>query len=132
MKIQITESQLKRLQKVINEANTAVDNLNNLIDPSDFTIREGYTVVTFRHIILEGDMEDKDFNVRVLIDRILFTREGEQDVTDFAMDWAIIDNWTSDDLPLAYIIKDRVAKVMNAKYTKLIGAEISEYDVIIE
>ena len=132
MKIQITESQLKRLQKVINEANTAVDNLNNLIDPSDFTIREGYTVVTFRHIILEGDMEDKDFNVRVLIDRILFTREGEQDVTDFAMDWAIIDNWTSDDLPLAYIIKDRVAKVMNAKYTKLIGAEISEYDIIIE
>lgn len=132
MKIQITESQLKRLQKVINEANTAVDNLNNLIDPSDFTIREGYTVVTFRHIILEGDMEDKDFNVRVLIDRILFTREGEQDVTDFAMDWAIIDNWTSDDLPLAYIIKDRVAKVMNAKYVKLIGAEISEYDVIIE
>ena len=132
MKIQITESQLKRLQKVINEANTAVDNLNNLINPSDFTIREGYTVVTFRHIILEGDMEDKDFNVRVLIDRILFTREGEQDVTDFAMDWAIIDNWTSDDLPLAYIIKDRVAKVMNAKYVKLIGAEISEYDVIIE
>ena len=132
MKIQITESQLKRLQKVINEANTAVDNLNNLINPSDFTIREGYTVVTFRHIILEGNMEDKDFNVRVLIDRILFTREGEQDVTDFAMDWAIIDNWTSDDLPLAYIIKDRVAKVMNAKYVKLIGAEISEYDVIIE
>ena len=132
MKIQITESQLKRLQKVINEANTAVDNLNNLMDPSDFTINDGYTVVTFRHIILEGDMEDKDFNVRVLIDRVLFTKEGEQDVTDFAMDWAIIDNWTSDDLPLAYIIKDRVAKVMNAKYLKLIGAEITEYDVIIE
>ena len=132
MKIQITESQLKRLQKVINEANTAVDNLNNLINPSDFTIKDGYTVVTFRHVILEGDMEDKDFTVRVLIDRILFTRDGEQDVTNFAMDWAIIDHWTSDDLPLAYIIKDRVSKVMNVKYTKLIGVEISEYDVIIE
>jgi hypothetical protein len=132
VKIQITESQLKRLQKVINEANTAVDNLNNLMDPSDFTIKDGYTVVTFRHIILEGDMEDKDFNVRALINRVLFTKEGEQDVTDFAMDWAIIDNWTSDDLPLGYIIKDRVAKVMNAKYLKLIGAEITEYDVIIE
>lgn len=132
MKIKITENQLRRLKKVINEANTALDDLNNLIDPSDFTVEEEFTVVTFRHVILEGDIEDSDVSVRVGIDKILYTYYGEQDVTSFAMTWAIKDVYSGEDLSLGHVINNRVSEIMNAKYSKYIGVEISEYDVIIE
>lgn len=132
MKIKITENQLRRLKKVINEANTALDDLNNLIDPSDFTVEEEFTVVTFRHVILEGDIEDSDVSVRVGIDKILYTYYGEQDVTSFAMAWAIKDVYSGEDLSLGHVINNRVSEIMNAKYSKYIGVKISEYDVIIE
>lgn len=132
MKIKITENQLRRLKKVINEANTALDDLNNLIDPSDFTVEEDFTVVTFRHVILEGDIEDSDVSVRVGIDKILYTYYGEQDVTSFAMTWAIKDIYSGEDLSLGHVINNRVSEIMNAKYSKYIGVQISEYDVIIE
>lgn len=132
MKIKITESQLNNLRKVISEGNTAIDDLNNLIDPSDFTVNEDFTVVTFKHVILEGDMEDNDVSVRVMIDKILYTYYGEEDVTSFAMTWAIKDVYSGEDLPLGYVINNRVSEIMNAKYSKYIGVEISEYDVIIE
>ena len=132
MKIKITENQLRRLKKVINEANTALDDLNNLIDPSDFTVEEDFTVVTFRHVILEGDIEDSDVSVRVGIDKILYTYYGEQDVTSFAMAWAIKDVYSGEDLSLGHVINNRVSEIMNANYSKYIGVKISEYDVIIE
>lgn len=132
MKIKITENQLRKLKKVINEANTALDDLNNLIDPSDFTVNEDFTVVTFRHVILEGDIEDSDVSVRVGIDKILYTYYGEQDVTSFAMTWAIKDVYSGEDLSLGHVINNRVSEIMNAKYSKYIGVQISEYDVIIE
>lgn len=132
MKIKITESQLQKLRKVISEANTALDDLNNLIDPSEFTVQEDFTVVTFRHVILEGDIEDNDVSVRVGIDKILYTYYGEQDVTSFAMTWAIKDVYSGEDLSLGHVINNRVSEIMNAKYSKYIGVEISEYDVIIE
>ncbi len=132
MKIKITESQLKNLKKVISEGNTAIDDLNNLIDPSDFTINEDFTVVTFRHVILEGDMVDNDISVRVAIDKVLYTYDGEQDVTGFALTWAIKDVYSGEDLSLGYVINNAVSQVMNAKYSKYIGVEVSEYDIIIE
>lgn len=132
MKIKITESQLQKLRKVISEGNTAIDDLNNIIDPSDFTVEEDYTVVTFRHVILEGDIEDNDVSVRVGIDKILYTYYGEQDVTSFAMTWALKDFYSGEDLSLGRVINNRVAEVMNKKYTKYIGIEISEWDIIIE
>ena len=132
MKIKITESQLKNLKKVISEGNTAIDDLNNLIDPSDFTVNEDFTVVTFRNVILEGDMVDNDISVRVVIDRVLYTYDGEQDVTGFALTWAIKDVYSGEDLPLGYVINNAVSQVMNAKYSKYIGVEVSEYDIIIE
>ena len=132
MKIKITESQLQKLRKVISEGNTAIDDLNNIIDPSDFTVEEDYTVVTFRHVILEGDIEDNDVSVRVDIDKILYTYYGEQDVTSFAMAWAIKDVYSGEDLLLGHVINNRVSEIMNAKYSKYIGVKISEYDVIIE
>ena len=132
MKIKITESQLQKLRKVISEANTAIDDLNNIIDPSDFTVNEDFTVVTFRNVMLEGDMEDNDISVRVMIDKILYTYYGEQDVTSFAMTWAIKDVYSGEDLSLGHVINNRVADVMNAKYSKYIGVTVSEFDVIIE
>ena len=132
MKIKITESQLQKLRKVISEANTAIDDLNNIIDPSDFTVNEDFTVVTFRSVILEGDMEDNDISVRVMIDKILYTYDGAQDVTSFAMTWAIKDVYSGEDLSLGYVINNKVAEVMNAKYSKYIGVTVSEFDVIIE
>ena len=132
MKIKITESQLKNLKKVISEANTAIDDLNNFIDPSDFTVNEDFAVVTFRNVMLEGDMVDNDISVRVVIDRVLYTYGGEQDVTSFALSWAIKDHFSGEDLPLGYVINNKVAQVMNAKYSKYIGVEVSEFDVIIE
>ena len=132
MKIKITESQLKNLKKVISEGNTAIDDLNNLIDPSDFTVNEDFTVVTFRNVILEGDMVDNDISVRVVIDRVLYTYDGEQDVTGFASTWAIKDVYSGEDLSLGYVINNRVADIMNAKYSKFIGVEVSEFDIIIE
>lgn len=132
MKIKITESQLKNLKKVISEGNTIIDDLNNLIDPSDFTINEEYTVVTFRHVILEGDMVENDISVRAAVDRVFYTYGGEQDVTGFALTWAIKDIYSGEELSLGYLITDRVAKTMNAKYSKYIGVEVSEYDVIVE
>ncbi len=132
MKIKITESQLNNLKKVISEGNTAIDDLNNLIDPSDFTINEDFTVVTFRHVILEGDMVDNDISVRVAIDKVLYTYDGEQDVTGFALTWAIKDVYSGEDLSLGYVINNAVSQVMNTKYSKYIGVEVSEYDIIIE
>ena len=132
MKIKITESQLKNLKKVISEGNTAIDDLNNIIDPSDFTINEDFTVVTFRNVMLEGDMVDNDISVRVVIDRVLYTYGGEQDVTGFALTWAIKDHYSGEDLSLGDVINHAVSQVMNAKYSKYIGIEVSEYDIIIE
>jgi hypothetical protein len=132
VKIKITESQLQKLRKVISEGNTAIDDLNNIIDPSDFTVNEDFTVVTFSHVMLEGDMEDNDISARVMIDKILYTYDGEQDVTGFASTWAIKDVYSGDDLSLGLVINNRVAEVMNTKYSKYIGVVISEYDVIIE
>ena len=132
MKIKITESQLQKLRKVISEGNTAIDDLNNIIDPSDFTVNEDFTVVTFRSVMLEGDMEDNDISVRVMIDKILYTYDGQQDVTGFASTWAIKDVYSGEDLSLGHVINNRVAEVMNKKYTKYIGIEISEWDIIIE
>lgn len=132
MKIKITESQLNNLKKVISEGNTAIDDLNNLIDPSDFTVNEDFTVVTFRNVILEGDMVDNDISVRVVIDRVLYTYDGEQDVTGFASTWAIKDVYSGEDLSLGYVINNRVADIMNAKYSKFIGVKVSDFDIIIE
>lgn len=131
MKITITESQLKRLKKVINESNTVIDNLNNLIDPAQFIFEKEFTTVTFNKVMLEGDIED-GLNVLVSVDKILYEYYGEQDVTSFANTWAIKDIYTGDDLPLGTDISLHVANMMNKKYTKYLGVNISEWDIIIE
>ena len=129
MRIKITENQLKRLNKVINEANTPIDNLNNLINAKDITITTGLVVVTFDSIMVEGDIKDGNMTVKCLIDKIKY--DGK-DVTDFALAWTLRNEWTSDDLPLGTIICTDLSEIMNKEFLSLIGVEISEYDVIIE
>ena len=131
MKITITESQLKRLKKVINEANTVIDDLNNRIDPAQFTFDKEFTTVTFNKVMLEGDIED-GLSVLVSIDKVLYEYYGEKDVTSFAKTWAIKDIYTGDDLPLGMDISIHIADVMNKKYTKYLGVNITEWDIIIE
>lgn len=131
MKITITESQLKRLKKVINEANTVIDDLNNRIDPAQFIFEKEFTTVTFNKVMLEGDIED-GLSVLVSIDKVLYEYYGEKDVTEFANIWAIKDIYTGDDLPLGTDISIHVANIMNKKYTKYLGVNITEWDIIIE
>jgi hypothetical protein len=53
-------------------------------------------------------------------------------VTGFASTWALKDVYSGEDLPLGYVINNKVADVMNAKYSKYIGVKVSEWDIIIE
>lgn len=128
MKIKITESQLKNLRKVINERNTALDDLNNFINPKIFEYKKDFTTVTFDNIILEGDIDD-GLNVNVSIDKVL---HNDDDVTSFAKAWAIKDYDTGDELTLGYYLSLHVADILNQNYTKYIGTDISEYDIYFE
>jgi hypothetical protein len=129
VKIQITESQLNRLHKVINEANTAIDNLNNLINPKEVFVTTGFVAVSFQSIIIEGSIKDDDLSVRAMIDKIKY--DGK-DVTEFALAWALRDEWTSEDLPLGTQICIDISNFVNKEALSLVGSKVSEYDVILE
>ena len=70
MKVVINESQLLRLF----EANTLVDNLNNLIDPKKFIYEFGYgdTFILPSSVMIEGDIQDEDISVRVEIGKVIY------------------------------------------------------------
>ena len=130
MKIQITENQLNRLRQSLNEVNTAMDNLNNMINVDDFTFtKELPLVITFNNVMVEGSIKDDDLHVMASIDKI---KHDNKDVTNFALYWAIRDQWTSEDLPLGMLLCINIANIINKNYLSLIGGEITEYDVTIE
>ena len=130
MKIQITENQLNRLRQSLNEVNTAMDNLNNMINVDDFTFtNEVPLVITFNKVMIEGSVQDDDLHVMASIDKIKY---DNKDVTNFALNWAIRDQWTSEDLPLGMLLSLYIVDVMNRNYLSLIGGKITEYDVTIE
>lgn len=130
MKIQITENQLNRLRQSLNEVNTAMDNLNNMINVDDFTFtKEIPLVITFDKVMIEGSIKDDDLHVMASIDKI---KHDNKDVTNFALNWAIRDQWTSEDLPLGMLLCINIAEILNKNYLSLIGGKITEYDVTIE
>jgi len=130
VKIQITENQLNRLRQSLNEVNTAMDNLNNMINVDDFTFtNEAPLVITFNKVMIEGSVQDDDLHVMASIDKIKY---DNKDVTNFALNWAIRDQWTSEDLPLGMLLSLYIVDVMNRSYLSLIGGKITEYDVTIE
>ena len=130
MKIQITENQLNRLRQSLNEVNTAMDNLNNMINVDDFTFtKEIPLVITFDKVMIEGSIKDDDLHVMASIDKV---KHDNKDVTNFALNWAIRDQWTSEDLPLGMLLCINIAEILNKNYLSLIGGEVTEYDVTIE
>jgi len=127
MKIILTESQVQRLI----EANTPLDNLNNMIDPSKFSYEFGWgeSYIIPSMVSLEGSISDEDVQVRVTVDKVIYRGE---DVTDFAINYALYSGDYDGDTPLAFDFKNHIVKLINSKVLRLVNQEIMEYDVILE
>ena len=127
MKIILTESQVHRLI----EANTALDSLNNTINPTNYTYQFGWSenYIIPGIVSLEGDISDQDITVRVTIDKVIY--EGE-DITRFAKNYALYSGDYDEDTPLAFEFKNHIVKLINSKVLRLLNQEISEFDVILE
>lgn len=119
------------------EANTVVDNLNNLINPIDFiySFAPNKSYIVPKTILIEGDISDgdkglsNDLQVRVTIDKVMYRGE---DVTEFAINWAL---WSSEgptDTELGYRFILHITEVINRKILRLTNLEISEWDVILD
>ena len=122
MKILITEKQLKRLS----EANTLLDNLNNMIDPNKFSYEYGWknSIIIPHQVFMEGSIEDEDITVHVNIGKV--TYEG-QDVTQFANNYVF---WSGegDDSELAYKYKMSIVDKIN-NLLRVTPIKITEWDV---
>lgn len=127
MKIILTESQVQRLI----EANTALDNLNNTINPADYTYQFGWgeSYIIPSMVSLEGSISDEDVQVRVTVDKVIYRGE---DVTEFAINYALYSGDYDGDTPLAFDFKNYIVKLINSKVLRLVNQEIMEYDVILE
>ena len=124
MKILITEKQLKRLS----EANTLLDNLNNMIDPNKFSYEYGWkdSIIIPHEVFMEGSIEDEDITVHVSIGKVKY--QG-QDVTSFAKDYVF---WSdNEDTQLAYVYKTVIADKIN-QLLRVTPIRISEWDVHFE
>ena len=124
MKVVINESQLLRLF----EANTLVDNLNNLIDPKKFIYEFGYgdTFILSSSVLIEGDIQDEDISVRVEIGKVIY--KG-QEVTDFANNYVFFSG-EGDDSVLTTEYKIFVSDKIN-QLLRVTPIRISEWDVFI-
>ena len=124
MKVVINESQLLRLF----EANTLVDNLNNLIDPKKFIYEFGYgdTFILPSSVMIEGDIQDEDISVRVEIGKVIY--KG-QDVTDFSNNYVFFSG-EGDDSVLTTEYKVFVSNKIN-QLLRVTPIRISEWDVLI-
>lgn len=122
MKVIITENQLLRLF----EANTVLDNLNNLIDPKKLIYKYGYkdSVVIPSEVFMEGSIEDEDITVHVSIGEVRY--KGE-DVTEFANNYVF---WLGegDDSELAYKYKMFISDEIN-KILRVTPIKTNEWDV---
>ena len=108
------------------EANTLLDNLNNLIDPNKFIYEYGWkdSFIKPSQVFMEGSIEDKDITVHVNIGEV--TYEG-QDVTQFANNYVF---WSGEgnDSELAYQYKTFIAEKINT-LLRVTPIKISEWDV---
>jgi len=124
MKVVINESQLLRLF----EANTLVDNLNNLIDPKKFIYEFGFkdSFIEPKSIMLEGSIEDEDIGVKVNIGKVIY---NGQDVTEFTNNY-IFFNGEADDAALTVEYKVFISDKIN-QLLRVTPIRISEWDVFI-
>ena len=124
MKVIVKESQLLRLF----EANTVVDNLNNMIDPKNFIYEFGYkdSFIVPESVMLEGSVEEEDIGVKVNIGKVMY--QG-QDVTEFANNYVFFSG-DGDDSALTHEYKIFVSDKIN-QLLRVTPIRISEWVVFI-
>ena len=125
MNILITEEQLKKFKKHLKEEKNSLDALNNFIDKNKVYER-GSLKIYLKNIELTGDMDDP--SIEATIDKVIFDRK---DVTDFAINYALYDEWTSDDMPLATSLKIYIAKSLDRMVKRAFKDELNEYNVVL-
>lgn len=125
MNILITEEQLKKFKKHLKEEKNSLDALNNFIDKNK-VYETGSLKIYLKNIKLTGDMDDP--SIEATIDKVIFNRK---DVTDFAINYALYNEWTSDDLPLATSLKIYIAKSLDRMVKRAFKDELNEYDVVL-
>ena len=125
MNILITEEQLKKFKKHLKEEKNSLDALNNFIDKNKVYER-GSLKIYLKNIELTGDMDDP--SIEATIDKVIFDRK---DVTDFAINYALYDEWTSDDMPLATSLKIYIAKSLDRIVKRAFKDELNEYNVVL-
>ena len=125
MNILITEEQLKKFKKHLKEEKNSLDALNNFIDKNKVYER-GSLKIYLKNIELTGDMDDP--SIEATIDKVIFDKK---DVTDFAINYALYDEWTSDDLPLATSLKIFIGKSLDRMVKRAFEKEFDEYNVVL-
>ena len=125
MNILITEEQLKKFKKHLKEEKNSLDALNNFIDKNKVYER-GSLKIYLKNIELTGDMDDP--SIEATIDKVIFDKK---DVTDFAINYAFLSNWTGDDLPLATSLKIFIGKSLDRMVKKAFKKEFDEYNVVL-
>lgn len=125
MNILITEEQLKKFKKHLKEEKNSLDALNNFIDKNK-VYETGSLKIYLKNIELTGDMDDP--SIEATIDKVIFDRK---DVTDFAINYALYNQWTSDDLPLATSLKIYIAKSLDRMVKRAFKDELNEYNVVL-
>lgn len=125
MNILITEEQLKKFKKHLKEEKNSLDALNNFIDKNK-VYEKGSLKIYLKNIELTGDMDDP--SIEATIDKVIFDKK---DVTDFAINYALYDEWTSDDLPLATSLKIFIGKSLDRMAKKALKKEFDEYNVVL-
>jgi len=123
--ILITEEQLKKFKKHLKEEKNSLDALNNFIDKNKVYER-GSLKIYLKNIELTGDMDDP--SIEATIDKVIFNKK---DVTDFAINYALYDEWTSDDLPLATSLKIFIGKSLDRMVKRAFEKEFDEYNVVL-
>ena len=125
MNIIITEEQLKKFKKHLKEEKNSLDALNNFIDKNKVYER-GSLKIYLKNIELTGDMDDP--SIEATLDKVIFDKK---DVTDFAINYALFDEWTSDDTPLATTLKIYIAKSLDRMVKRAFKDELNEYNVVL-
>lgn len=125
MKIIITEEQLNNYKRTIKEQKNSLDALNKFITKEKIFER-GSLKIYLNNIELRGDMDDP--SIHATVDNITF---DDKDVTEFAINYSIIDNWTGDDLPLGTLLKLYISDSLDKIVKKTFKDELNEYDVVL-
>jgi hypothetical protein len=123
MDLILNESQYKR----IFESDNVITKLNNMINSEIHEIKDNYVTVILDSIELVGNIESID-EVIVRISKVYYHK---QDVTNFAINYVFFSEYDNESA-LSYKVKHRVETLLNKKYLKYVGIEVSEYDILIQ